>query len=110
VVLAPTVSAADIRKAEQHEYWAGYAAGRRYQKQKNAEAAPDSPSPAPVVDTAPPAPAAIPPAPAASPPAAAASPPVPAAPPPAAAATPPPQPAPPLVDGYAVQGTAKPTN
>jgi hypothetical protein len=90
-VLAPTLSAAEIHKAEQHEYWAGYAAGRRYQKQQDAQATPDAPSP--VVDDTPPAPAPAPvPAPA-----------------PAPVPTPAPlQPAPPPVDGYAVQGPAKP--
>jgi hypothetical protein len=82
----PTLSAAEIHKAEQHEYWAGYAAGRRYQKQQDAQATPDAPSPTPMADT-PPVPASVPtPAP------------IPA----------PLQPAPPPVDGYAVQGLAKP--
>lgn len=46
VLTPPPLSAADIAKAEQHAYWAGYAAGRRYQKQQDEQDTPDAPSPA----------------------------------------------------------------
>lgn len=75
----PPLSAADIAKAEQHAYWSGYAAGRRYQKKLDAQTSAstqDAPSPA----------AAGPPAPA----------PVPV------------QPAPPPAESYAAKGPAKP--
>lgn len=67
----PALSAADIRKAEQHSYWAGYAAGRRYQKQQDtqaAQAAPDTTQDDGQDQSAPAAPAAVkPPAPAVAP-------------------------------------------
>lgn len=82
----PRPLAADIHRAEQHAYWLGYGAGRRYQKQQDAQNTPDAPSP-------PPAPAAVPPD---------ATPPVP---PPAAQ---PLQPVPPPVDSYSANGPARP--
>lgn len=92
---APLLSAADIRQAEQHAYWLGYAAGRRYQKQQDAQNTPDAPSPVA---------ASIP---------AAATPPVTAmaAVPVATAAIPPNapvQPMPPPVDSYSPKGPAQP--
>jgi hypothetical protein len=94
----PMLSAADIRAAEQHAYWAGYAAGRRYQKQQDTQTALDqgtqsSPTPA----AAPPAPA----PPTSAPPTTAA---VTAAPPAAV----PVQPIPPPPDSYVPKGPAQP--
>ena len=85
----PALSAADIRQAEQHAYWAGYAAGRRYQKQQDAQNTPDAPSPAPVALPDAAAPAVTAPV---------------AAPLPGAA---PVQPVPPPVDGYSAKGPAQ---
>jgi hypothetical protein len=105
---APALSAADIRQAEQHAYWQGYAAGRRYQKQQDAQNTPDAPSPAPVVvspDTA--APTAAPTVATAAGTQLAATP-IPSAPAPAPAASTPVQPLPPPVDSYSPKGPARP--
>jgi hypothetical protein len=60
----PPLSADELHKLQQHAYWSGYAAGRRYQKQQDAKATPDTPgAPTPAtLDQAPP-PAPVPPAP-----------------------------------------------
>ena len=76
----PALSAADIHKAEQHAYWSGFAAGRRYQKQQDAQTADAAPSATP---------------PAVGPPAT----------PPASA---PVQPLPPPPDSYSAKGPALP--
>lgn len=76
----PPLSAADISKAEQHAYAAGYAAGRRYQKSQDAQNPPGAPAPGLTTD----APPAAPP------------PPVPV------------QPAPPPAERYSAKGPAKP--
>lgn len=61
----PAPAAADVQKVAQHNYWAGYAAGRHDQKQQDALAgAAASPPPSPVVSTA-----AVAPLPAVAPPA-----------------------------------------
>jgi hypothetical protein len=52
----PVLSAADIREAEQNAYWSGFAAGRRCQKQQDAQTAADAPA------TPPAAPSVAPPA------------------------------------------------
>jgi hypothetical protein len=105
----PAVSAADIRKAQQHAYWSGYAAGQNYQKRQDAQNRPNDPSPAagaPIVGTAsapavPTAPGVVP-APDASAsavtPATAATPPV----------SPPAQPVPSPQDSYSAKGPARP--
>lgn len=107
---APALSAADIRQAEQHAYWQGYAAGRRYQKQQDAQNTPDAPSPAPVVvspDTAAPTAAPAPTVATAAGTQLAATP-IPSAPAPAPAASTPVQPLPPPVDSYSPKGPARP--
>jgi hypothetical protein len=87
----PLLSAADIRQAERHAYWLGYAAGRRYQKQQNT---PDAPGPAAV--------------PVAATPPAAATAAIPVAAAPALPAREPLQPMPPPVDSYVPKGPAQP--
>jgi hypothetical protein len=84
----PAPSAADIQQAEQHAYWSGYAAGRRYEKEQNAQNTPDAQSAAsaaaPELAVATPMPVAAPPA------------------------SVPVQPVPPPADSYAAKGPARP--
>jgi hypothetical protein len=101
---SPLLSAADVRRAEQHAYWAGYAAGRRYQTQQDAQNTPDAPSPASVPDAALPQITVPPVTDTSTAPLAVTAIPAAAAPP----AVAPLQPMPPPVDSYSPKGPAQP--
>jgi hypothetical protein len=85
------VPAANDAKVRQQAYWAGYAAGRRYQKQQDAQTIPAAPNPAVAV------------APVVSIPPVSLAPAAPPAPAPVVV-----QPAPPPTESYAAKGPAKP--